>query len=274
MLLVCGLLVLVVLFKFHASSLVLSPNDHVQDKVKAFRDDYENYFNQHVERIPAGYTIHSNINPRVGLIKGWGCFGADITLNGAKRCTEIAYHTHQVAANVLDLFEDIKTLSTEEIFDLDYWPLELYKLKLQPPVPSLAGYIVLFSDISNALELEILQKVLRKGAHVVVKGEIHNEVLLLKEKYPSQIVTVKGDVNKAIQAAIDNFGGLDGVFAGVNNNLTEDELNHLNNIFNKQDLSGFVVTAQAVENSYQSIDIIKYQSKENGLKGISELIGN
>lgn len=253
-------------------SLVLSPIDNVQEKVRAFRDDYENYFDQHVERIPAGYSIHSNINPRVGLIKGWGCFGADITLSGAKRCTEIAYHTHQVAANVLDLFADIKTLSTEEIFDLDYWPLELYKLKLQPPVPSLAGYIVLFSDISNALELEVLQKVLRKGAHVVIQGEVNNEVLLLKEKYNSQIVTVKGDVNKAIQAAIDNFGGLDGVIVGEKNHLTVDELNHLNSIFKKQDLSGFVVTTQGVENSYQSISII--ESKKDGLKGISELIGN
>lgn len=255
-------------------SLVLSEEDDVQGKMEVFRHKYELYFNQYIERLPEGYTMHENINPRVGLIKGLGCFGADISLNGAKRCTEIASHTHQVAADVLDVFDDIKTLKAEEIFDIDYWPLELYKLNLLPPVPSLAGYIIVCFDVSNAMELEVLQKLLRKGAHVVVQGEDYDALQLLKEKYKSQLVTVKGDLNLALQSAIDYFGGLDGVIAGKKCKLTSGDLKKLNNIFEKQDLTGFVVTSQAEENNYPSIAMIGYEVKGHGLKGISEIIGN
>lgn len=256
-------------------SLVLTANDDVKEKVKSFLQNYETYFNRNKDRIPAGYTMHSNIYPRVGLVEGLGCFGADITLNGAKRCTEIASHTHQVAANVLDLFSEIKTLTEEEIFDIDYWPLELYKLKLLPPVPSLAGYIMMIYGISNTRELEVLQKVLRKGAHVVaVLGEENESIEILKETYGLQLITVTGDVKKAIQAAINHFGGLDGVITGENCKITTEELEQLNAVFEKQDLTGFVITSQVEGRTLQSTAIIEYKSGELGLKGISELIGN
>lgn len=255
-------------------SLVITTDDDVNEKVESFKKQYEDYYYRHIDRIPTGYTMHSNINPRVGLIKGWGCFGADITLNGAKRCTEIAQHTHQVAANVLDLFGNLKTLTEEEIFDIDYWPLELYKLKLLPPVPSLAGYIVIISGVSNTIEVEVLQKVLQKGAHVVLLGEENKSTLLLKEKYGQQLVTVIGDLNIAIQAAIDHFGGLDGVILGEKSQTSTNELDLVNSIFELQNLTGFIVTSKVIDATYQSTAIIKYKSDGTGLKGISELIGN
>ena len=42
--------------------------------------------------------------------------------------------------------------------------VELYKLSLSPPVPSLAGYILLLIGISDQQEQLILKKVLEKGA--------------------------------------------------------------------------------------------------------------
>lgn len=42
---------------------------------------------------------------------------------------DIAYRSHLVTATVLDTFGEVAWLSETDIFDFDYWPLELFKLK-------------------------------------------------------------------------------------------------------------------------------------------------
>ncbi len=42
---------------------------------------------------------------------------------------DIAYRSHLVTATVLDTFGEVAWLSEADVFDFDYWPLELYKLQ-------------------------------------------------------------------------------------------------------------------------------------------------
>jgi hypothetical protein len=56
--------------------------------------------------------------------------------------TEIAYRSHTVTAAVLDTFGEVEWLTEEEIFDFDYWPMELYKLSTAPARPELHALTV------------------------------------------------------------------------------------------------------------------------------------
>ena len=80
--------------------------------------------------------------PRVALVPGLGCLGAGPDLRTAVTVTEIARRSHTVTAAVLDTFGAVEWLTEEEIFDFDYWPMELYKLSTAPPRPELHALTV------------------------------------------------------------------------------------------------------------------------------------
>ena len=172
-------------------SLVISDSDDCKQAIQSYRESYTNFFNQFQNRLPKGFDMHENIDPKVGLIPGVGCFGAGISLATAKRNTEIARHSHEAMANVLDLFNTSKNLTEEEAFDIDYWPLELYKLSLSPTVPNLAGYIFAFFGINNDQEELILEKMLKKGAHVVVASTYTERLSDILNTYKNQVVLIE-----------------------------------------------------------------------------------
>ena len=206
-------------------SLVISDSDDCKQAIQSYRESYTNFFNQFQNRLPKGFDMHENMDPKVGLIPGVGCFGAGISLATAKRNTDIARHSHEAMANVLDLFNTSKNLTEEEAFDIDYWPLELYKLSLAPTVPSMAGYIFVFIGINNDHEELILEKLLKKGAHVVVASTYTERLSGILDTYKNQIVLMdEKHIEEAIQKAILHFGGLDGVIMGEKAALSSEQV--------------------------------------------------
>ena len=263
-------------------SLVISEGEDCKETIQSFQEAYKKYFNKYLERLPAGFDMHENINPKVGLIPGVGCFGAGISLKEAKRNTEIAKHSHEGAANVLDLFNSSRNLTEEQAFDIDYWPLELYKLSLSPPVPNLAGYILFFIGISDQQEELVLEKVLKKGAHVIVLANYSENLGTIRDTYNNQILLVDNNysIEQSIQKAILQYGGLDGVIMGNNSTLSNNQLNKLDEIFKIQELTGFVIKTNAsslnvAENlELNSTCIMNVWSDQTALKGILSILGN
>ena len=74
---------------------------------------------------------------------------------------EIAYRSHLVTARALDAFGCTAWLSEEDVFDFDYWPMELYKLTLAPPPPDLAALVVV---APAELPAEIGEALSKQGA--------------------------------------------------------------------------------------------------------------
>ena len=77
--------------------------------------------------------------PRVFLVPGLGTIATGTDAKIARANAEIAYRSHRVSAMTNDAFGKMSWLTEEEIFDFDYWPLELAKLAMAPAPRILAG---------------------------------------------------------------------------------------------------------------------------------------
>jgi rhamnose utilization protein RhaD (predicted bifunctional aldolase and dehydrogenase) len=129
------------LLRIGVHSIVVHGAGDVEAAVGAFERDYRAYFERHRHRLPDGFAMLEPL-PRVVLVPGLGAVAAGPNPSTARVTAEIAHRSHLVTARVLDAFGRTAWLSEEDVFDFDYWPMELYKLTLAPPPPDLAALVV------------------------------------------------------------------------------------------------------------------------------------
>ena len=123
-------------------SIVVRSAADVEAAVDAFERDYRAYFDRHRNRLPAGFAMLEPL-PRVVLVPGLGAVSAGPDPATARVTAEIAHRSHLVTARAMDAFGRTTWLSEADVFDFDYWPMELYKLTLVPPPPHLAALVVI-----------------------------------------------------------------------------------------------------------------------------------
>jgi rhamnose utilization protein RhaD (predicted bifunctional aldolase and dehydrogenase) len=145
-----------------ARSIVVRDAAEVDDVVARFVAGYEAYYARHADRVPPGLGMLSPL-PRVALVPGLGCLGAGPDLRTAVTVTEIARRSHTVIAAVLDTFGAVEWLTEEQVFDFDYWPMELYKLSTAPPRPELHALTI---DVAAAPPV-LAELLAARGAIVV-----------------------------------------------------------------------------------------------------------
>ncbi len=119
------------ILRIGAQSAVIRSAGEAGDVLDRFEQSYRAYFERHRHRLPSGLGIRS-VQPQVVLVPGLGAIAVGADEAKAAMHAEIAYRSHLVTAQVLDTFGSVAWLNEAEIFDFDYWPLELRKL--QPAV--------------------------------------------------------------------------------------------------------------------------------------------
>ena len=192
----------------------------VKEDVANYRQRYDSYFEANKSLLPAGYSSHGN-DPRVFLVHGVGMIGAAPTLAETTMLADIAFHTHSVAATVVDSFKRPRALPDSEIFGFDYWPMELYKLKLKPKSPEMTGSIVIVTGAGSGIGRGVALHLGSLGANVVLAdldkdglSEVSEE--FKKNKYPAPL-SIEGDqssesvVEATVRKTVLHFGGLDGL---------------------------------------------------------------
>jgi rhamnulose-1-phosphate aldolase/alcohol dehydrogenase len=131
-----------------------------------------------IERFVADYTAYVKAHntagaaltdpfPRVITVAGLGMFTTGKDRRTAGIVNDIYHHTISVLGAATS-FGRYVSLSARDAFDVEYWPLELYKLAQAPPEKELARRIALVTGGASGIGRAAALRLAAEGAHVVV----------------------------------------------------------------------------------------------------------
>src|SRR5262249_24447228 len=187
----------------------------IDHAITEFVRDYTAYFEAYRE---PGAELTDPM-PRVVLVPGLGMFTAGRDRRTAGIVNDIFHHTIDVIGNA-SVFGRYVSLSARDAYDVEYWPLELYKLTLAPPEKELARRIVLVTGGGSGIGRAVAKKLAAEGAHVVV-GDLDGatarrtagEVGAAGGGGPGRRVEVGVTRERSVRAAFEEtvlaYGGLD-----------------------------------------------------------------
>jgi rhamnulose-1-phosphate aldolase/alcohol dehydrogenase len=199
----------------HGSEAGATLLETIERSVARFVVDYTRYFEEN--RFEGAQLLDPL--PRVVLVPGLGMFTAGKDRRTAGIVSDIYHHTINVLGNA-GAFGDYVSLSPKDAFDVEYWPLELYKLTLAPPEKELARRIALVTGGGSGIGRAVARRLAAEGAHVVV-GDVDG---VTARKTADEIVAAVGagralglemDVTReaSVRAAFEEtvlaYGGLD-----------------------------------------------------------------
>ncbi len=171
-------------------------------------------------RVPAPLLAEAAApRPRVVLLPGVGMVTLGKDARAAAITADIYHHAIWVmrAAEGLDAYA---SLERPDAFDIEFWPLELYKLTLAPPEGELARRVALITGAGSGIGRAIARRFAAAGAHVVVTdldaAAAERVAQELNERHGlGRAVAVPLDVASeesvaaGLEAAILAYGGLD-----------------------------------------------------------------
>jgi rhamnulose-1-phosphate aldolase/alcohol dehydrogenase len=185
-----------------------------------YREEYEAYYARNRERNPQGDAPMFDPNPRVVLIPGVGLVGAAHNAKEAALSRDFAYRAINVMRGAHALGGYV-SLTEEESYAVEYWPLELYKLAQAPPPRELAGRVAFVTGGAGGIGSAVARSLASEGACVVACDLDEEGAREVAESLPQPgiaaraDVTDEGEVAGAYRRAIIEYGGVDVVVSNA-----------------------------------------------------------
>jgi len=145
----------------------LEDRDQLRAAVKAaigrFVEEYVRYFDAH--RFEGAKLLDPF--PRVMLVPGLGMFTSGKDKRTSLIVSDIYHHTISVLGAASSVGRYV-SLTAKDAFEVEYWPLELYKLTLAPAEKELARRVAIVTGGASGIGRAAAYRLAREGAHVVV----------------------------------------------------------------------------------------------------------
>ena len=192
----------------------------LREAIRRYREEYEAYYARNRESNPQGDAPMFDPNPRVVLIPGVGLVGAAHNAKEAALSGDFAYRAINVMRGAHALGGYI-SLTEEESYAVEYWPLELYKLAQAPPPRELGGRIAFVTGGAGGIGSAVARSLATEGACVVACDLDEEGAREVAESLPQPgiaaraDVTDEGEVVGAYCRAILEYGGVDVVVSNA-----------------------------------------------------------
>ncbi len=136
-------------------------------------------------------------NPRVILLPGVGMWTTGKDAQAALITGDIYHHTINVIGSA-QANSEFTSLTAQDAYDAEYWPLELYKLTLAPPEKELARKVALVTGAASGIGRAIALRLAAEGAHVVV-----TDVDAEGAKEVSEAINAANGLNRSVSVVMD-----------------------------------------------------------------------
>jgi rhamnose utilization protein RhaD (predicted bifunctional aldolase and dehydrogenase) len=120
--------------------------------IQKYQDDYQKYFKRNHK-----YNLKASMldpYPRLIVVKGLGMFSTGPSFKDAKIAMDVGLNSLSVILEAAK-FGEFRSIPEKEIFKMEYWPLELAKIK--PSTQKLKGHITVITGGLGLLDMRLLK---------------------------------------------------------------------------------------------------------------------
>ncbi|WP_028552513.1 bifunctional rhamnulose-1-phosphate aldolase/short-chain dehydrogenase [Paenibacillus sp. UNC451MF] len=187
----------------------------LKESIAAYKEEYKAYFDRNKNE----GDVMFEAAPRVILIPGVGMINTGKSW-AMSQVSGALYHRAIAVMRGATALGQFVSLSENESYNVEYWPLELYKLSLAPAEAEFSRKIAFITGGAGGIGSETARRLVSEGAHVVLADlnleGAENVASEINAKYgENRAIAVKMDVTseEMIKAAYAEtaltYGGVD-----------------------------------------------------------------
>jgi rhamnulose-1-phosphate aldolase/alcohol dehydrogenase len=173
----------------------------LKDAIAAYKEQYKAYF----ERNKNEGDVMGEAAPRVILIPGVGMLNTGKSWAMAKVSGDLYHRAIEVMRGATALGQFV-SLNENESYNVEYWPLELYKLTLAPPEAEFSRKVAFITGGAGGIGSAAARRLAAEGAHVALadlnRDGAQKIAAEINEKYgENRAIALKMDVTKEEEVA-------------------------------------------------------------------------